>query len=275
MNPEEAMRRIVRYLSPLMVLGIVSLTACEDDEPAGPGNGNDDPPAAASNVTATADGTEIEVTWSPPANDVTDQRVELVTSAEADREQELSATATSATFTDLTEGATYAAQVFTINANGETGSSIATATIGSSTPAFVDVFTDVEQDTTWTADRKWVLNGPIFVGTDCGPDPQNPLPDCNAVTLTIEPGTTILGDVDPPQGARGSYLVVSRGSRIIADANADEADPSVRPAPENVIAFTSNAPRGQRDRGDWGGLVLNGRAPINTGSEATGEGESG
>lgn len=267
------MRRIVRFFTPLMVLGIVGLTACSDDEPTNPNPGT--APAAATNVSATATGNDIDVSWTLPTSTLTGQRVELVTTGEAKRQQDVSATATSATFTGLTDGATYAAQVFTINSNGETGSGIATATVGTTTPTFVDVFTDVDENTTWTADRKWVLNGPIFVGTDCGPDPASPLPGCNAVTLTIEPGTTVLGNVDVPQGARGSYLVVSRGSKLIADANANEADKSVRPAPENVIVFTSSAARGNRARGDWGGIVLNGRAPINSGAEASGEGESG
>lgn len=267
------MRRIVRLFTPLMVFGILGVTACSDSKPSDPGGGT--APAAATNVAATATGNDIDVTWTAPTTNVTSQRVELVTTGETKRTQDVGASATSATFTGLTDGATYAAQVFTINSNGETGSSIATAQIGSGTPTFVDVFTDVDQNTTWTADRKWVLNGPIFVGTDCGPDPASPLPGCNAVTLTIEPGTTILGNVNPPQGARGSYIVVSRGSKIIADANANEADKTVKPAAENVIVFTSSAARGNRARGDWGGLVVNGRAPINSGAEASGEGESG
>lgn len=269
------MRRIVRSFAPLALVGIVAAAACSDNTNDPGGGGTTNPPAVATNVAAATTGNDIEVTWTVPTSNVTSQRVELVTTGETKRTQDVGASATSATFTGLTDGATYAAQVFTINSAGETGSAIATATIGTPTQTFVDVFTDVDQNTTWTADKKWLLNGPIFVGTDCGPDPASPLPGCNAVTLTIEPGTTILGNVNPPQGARGSYLVVSRGSKIIADANANEADKTVKPAAENVIVFTSSAPRGSRARGDWGGVVLNGRAPINSGAEASGEGESG
>jgi hypothetical protein len=40
--------------------------------------------------------------------------------------------------------------------------------------------------------------------------------------------------------------------------------------------FTSDQPIGQRSRGDWGGLIINGRAPINFGTgEAAGEGDTG
>lgn len=64
-------------------------------------------------------------------------------------------------------------------------------------------------------------------------------------TLTIEPGTVIIGDYK----TTGS-LVVSSGSRIFA--NGLETDP---------IIFTSN--RGVKKQGDWGGIFILGDAPIN------------
>jgi len=138
----------------------------------------------------------------------------------------------------------------------------------------VTISGDILADATWTSDNLYVLDGPVFVGADCGQDPGSPLGGCNAVTLTIEPGTTIVGlrESTDPQ-ARGSYLVVTRGSQIIADA----LDGAVarRPTEAEMIVFTSDAPKGSRARGDWGGLVLNGRGQINTGDEASGEGDSG
>jgi len=138
---------------------------------------------------------------------------------------------------------------------------------------FVEVTTDILGNTTWTKDKVWVLMQPIFVGVDCGADGQDP--DCVPATLTIEPGTTVVGKTDLPQGVRGAYLVINRGSRIIADANAQRSDKNARPNPADVIVFTSDKPRGERDRGDWGGLVINGRASTNAGNEAEGEGDSG
>jgi len=136
---------------------------------------------------------------------------------------------------------------------------------------------DLLADRTLFNDTTYVLDGPVFVGTDCGPDGS--APDCTPVTLTIEPGTTLTGLREPTQqGVRGSMLVVSRGSEIIADAhNPDFGGSGVceRPDEEDVIVFTSDAPRGQRARGDWGGLVLNGQARLNVGQEAQGEGDSG
>jgi hypothetical protein len=128
-------------------------------------------------------------------------------------------------------------------------------------------------NTTWTSNNVYRLDGPIFVGVDCGADGQ--AATCLPVELTIEPGTTIIGRSDTPDGVRGSYLVVNRGSKLIADANANEADPTVRPDPANVIVFTSDKAPGERAAQDWGGLVINGRAPTNAGPEAEGEGDSG
>ncbi len=130
----------------------------------------------------------------------------------------------------------------------------------------------ITQDMTLTADTDWQLDGIVFVGQDCGPNPAAPAAGCAAVTLTIEPGTTIYGRSPPtdPQ-ARSSFLVIRRGSKIIADC----CGTSRRPTEAEMIVFTSSRAPGDRARGDWGGLVINGRAPLNTGDEAVGEGDSG
>ncbi|MEY4549993.1 MAG: hypothetical protein RL685_6188 [Pseudomonadota bacterium] len=98
----------------------------------------------------------------------------------------------------------------------------------------VSISGEITEDTTWTADKIYVLDGtsPVFV--------------VGNHTLTIEPGTTIKG-----QGL-GTALVVTRGSRLIANGTVD------RP-----IVFTSGVTPGLRNPGDWGGLVLLGGAPIN------------
>ena len=104
----------------------------------------------------------------------------------------------------------------------------------------------ITADTTWTADRYWVLRGVVFVS--------------DGATLTIEPGTTVVGEL-----ATIGTLVVERGGTLIADGRAD--------AP---IVFTSDQPPGLRNRGDWGGLIINGRAPINIpGGVGVGEGDTG
>lgn len=140
----------------------------------------------------------------------------------------------------------------------------------------VAVLTDtIRENRTLSSDTTYLIDGTTFVGVDCGIDGN--AAECDRATLTIEPGTTIAGLETPTGGGRASTLVVTRGSDIVADALDANCDPSVsaRPTEAQTIVFTSNRPQGQRQRGDWGGLVINGRAPINTGDEAQGEGDSG
>jgi hypothetical protein len=74
-------------------------------------------------------------------------------------------------------------------------------------------------------------------------------------TLTIPPCTTILGG---PQSA----LIITRGAKIMAVGEKDKP-----------IVFTSIAAVGQRAPGDWGGIVMLGRAQVNQpGGEAAIEG---
>jgi len=86
-----------------------------------------------------------------------------------------------------------------------------------------------------TSDKNWRLDDEgVFVGGD---NKENS-------TLTIQPGTTIYGEAK-------SFLAILRGSKIIAIGSK-----------EQPIVFTS-VKTTQRKRGEWGGLVLNGNAPIN------------
>lgn len=104
----------------------------------------------------------------------------------------------------------------------------------------------IEADTTWTAAREVLLEGAVFVAS--------------GATLTIEPGTRIYGS-----SASNGALIVSRGGRIMAEGTR-----------ENPIVMTSDQPDGDRARGDWGGLIINGAAPLNIpGGTAEGEGDTG
>jgi hypothetical protein len=94
----------------------------------------------------------------------------------------------------------------------------------------------ITDDTTFTSDKQWLLRGGVFIGNDV-----------DETVLTIEPGTTVYGE-----NATGGMLVVRRGSKILAEGTAAEP-----------IVMTSSKNPGSRARGDWGGLVINGRAPIN------------
>jgi len=80
-------------------------------------------------------------------------------------------------------------------------------------------------------------------------------------TLVIPAGTVLKADVD----VRPTAIIVRQGGRIEAVGTA--TDP---------IVFTSSAAAGSRQRGDWGGIVLNGRSLCNfPADDCIGEGNSG
>jgi hypothetical protein len=102
---------------------------------------------------------------------------------------------------------------------------------------------DISTNTTWSADKKYILKGFVYV--------------TNGATLTIEPGTKIFGD----KATKGT-LTVTRGAQINATGTVDKP-----------IIFTSNQEAGARREGDWGGIILLGKAPVNpSGGEAKIEG---
>ena len=96
---------------------------------------------------------------------------------------------------------------------------------------------------TFTSDKVWLLKGFVYVES--------------GATLTIQPGTIIKGDKD----TKGT-LIIKRGGKIMAEGTASQP-----------IVFTSNLPAGSRAAGDWGGVIICGKAPNNQpGGEATVEG---
>jgi hypothetical protein len=97
-------------------------------------------------------------------------------------------------------------------------------------------------DTTLARGNFYVLDGAVFIGGD----------NTDSMTLTVQSGTTIVGD-DPED-----FLVVSRGSKIVA--NGTSAAPVTLTAADDVLG---NVTTPATTRGLWGGLVINGNAPIN------------
>ncbi|MCF8448585.1 MAG: T9SS type A sorting domain-containing protein [Taibaiella sp.] len=97
----------------------------------------------------------------------------------------------------------------------------------------VTVKDSISTNTTWTCDKQYLLEGYVYVTA--------------GATLTINPGTIIRGDKDT-KGA----LIIERGAKIMAMGTLG-----------NPIVFTSNQEAGSRDYGDWGGVVICGKAPTN------------
>jgi hypothetical protein len=109
------------------------------------------------------------------------------------------------------------------------------------------VNTNVTSNQYWNAGCTYELDGTIFVTA--------------GNTLKIDAGVTVKGREVSGNGSP-SALVFLRNARI--DANGSAASP---------IIFTSDQPIGTRGKGDWGGVVFNGNAPVNTpGGEALSEG---
>ncbi|MFN6945057.1 MAG: Ig-like domain repeat protein [Cytophagaceae bacterium] len=96
---------------------------------------------------------------------------------------------------------------------------------------------------TWTKDKVYRLNGYVRVQ------------DGNV--LTIEKGTLVVGDRE----SKGT-LIIQRGGKIMAEGTADEP-----------IVMTSEREPGRREPGDWGGLVICGRAKNNIINGGGGEGQ--
>lgn len=257
----------MRYLAlfGLLIVGPFMLTACSDDD--NEGTDIPDPPVAPTGLSLTVSGQTIQADWNA-ATGADSYNAVLTTAGESDR-TESGLGSPSVSFSNLTPATTYFLQVTAQNDGGVSQPATASAMTEAEPETVVQVTGDILTNTTWTSDKTWVLNQPIFVGKDCGPDGADP--ECVEVTLTIEPGTTVVGKTDLPQGVRGAYLVVSRGSRLVADATGEARAPTE----DEVIVFTSDNPRGSRAVEDWGGLVINGQAPTNAGDEAQGEGDSG
>jgi hypothetical protein len=106
-------------------------------------------------------------------------------------------------------------------------------------------------DYTMESGTDYYLAGPVFIG----------LNDASASnTLTIQAGVTIYGDAtgDPP-----GTLIIDRGAKI--EATGTSSSP---------IVMTSSNDVGSRAPGDWGGVIINGLAPVQGGT-AAGEGDTG
>ena len=104
---------------------------------------------------------------------------------------------------------------------------------------------NINATTTLTADKVWTLKGYVYV-TD-------------GAKLIIQPGTTIVSDI-----AEKGALIIERGAQIVAEGTATKP-----------IIFTSGKAVGERTPGDWGGIVILGKAKTNRTSEPTIEGGIG
>ncbi len=105
---------------------------------------------------------------------------------------------------------------------------------------------NITTNTTWTKNNVYLLNGWVYVK--------------DGVTLTIEAGTVIRGDL-----TNKAALIIEKGAKMIAEGTVSQP-----------IVFTSNQAAGSRNYGDWGGVIICGKAPVNiSGGSGTIEGGVG
>lgn len=96
----------------------------------------------------------------------------------------------------------------------------------------VSISANITTNTTWTAGNTYTLAGQIYVK--------------NNATLTIEPGVIIRSN------APGAGLFITKGAKLIAEGTVT-----------SPIVFTSGNSVGNRNRGDWGGVILLGKGSYN------------
>ncbi|MEN9350381.1 MAG: hypothetical protein RL372_1359 [Bacteroidota bacterium] len=100
----------------------------------------------------------------------------------------------------------------------------------------------IDKDTVLREGTNYILSGIVYM--------------VNNATMTVQPGVTVKGDYI---GANVAALVITRGAKLIADGTQ-----------EKPIVFTSNSPVPRS--GDWGGIVICGKASVNTAFTGTGGG---
>ncbi len=137
---------------------------------------------------------------------------------------------------------------------GGTGGQTGTCPTGTTTLAAVGNNTTcalsgvITSNLTLTSGVIYQLNGIVEVGVDVGANGNRA--GGQSVTLTVQPGVRVFGT------SGQTALQVNRGSRLMAEGT-----------PTLPIIFTSRedilGTAGATSRGQWGGLVILGRAPIN------------
>ena len=203
-------------------------------------------PPAPTGLTATAGASSIEVSWTAVSG-ATGYVLERAESSAPGTFTAIGGAITATNYTDaaVTAGATYSYRVAAVNANG-TGSfsaAVNSAVAGAKVATLTGNYTT---DRTLYADTLYTLSGYVKFG--------------GGSTLTIQPGTTIVGD----PAVAGSSLWILRGSAIDAQGTAT--------AP---IVFTSGKPAGSRAPGDWGGILILGNGVINRTPPVLTEGPQG
>ena len=142
----------------------------------------------------------------------------------------------------VTGVATGKADITAISRSDTTLKAVCKVTVIPSTGQQITLSGDITSDITLYSNARYFLSGFVYVK--------------NNAKITIQPGTIIKG----VSGTKAT-LIIERGAKIFAEGT-----------PTQPIVFTSDKPAGQRAMGDWGGIVICGRAKTNKHDTGTGEG---
>ncbi len=169
-------------------------------------------------------GTPVKLTASIAPFDATNKTMTWTTLDAA-----IATVAADGTVTGVKEGTTD----ITVKTTDGLFTSKCTVNIFPASGSTIELTGNITANITLKSDVNYVLNGWVYVKSPA--------------TITIEAGTVIKGKVDTK-----ASLVIERGAKIMAEGTA------VKP-----IVFTSAKAAGARAAGDWGGIVLCGKAVIN------------
>jgi hypothetical protein len=226
---ENVMKSLGRTLLPLALLTGLGLVACD--------SGTEPEPdlATPANVEVRAlSRTSVRVSWDAVPG-ATSYDVEVAPGASGGSFTAAATTAqTSHDVTGLTTGEAYRFRVTATSGTRRSPFSNPSSPIVVPDEIFARITSDITANRTFHSDTTYELSGFIKVA--------------NGATLTIQPGTKIVGDYQVP----GSSLFILRGAKIDAQGTA-----------ERPIVFTSERPVGQRQPGDWGGIIIIGNGVVN------------
>lgn len=211
----------------VVVLLALTLTACEETaEPVPP-----EPPA---NLTVTQLSlTSVRVSWDAVSG-AESYRLERADASNPGAFSPIGGTLSQTTYDDtgLAAGVTYSYRVAAVAGNLTSDFAGPVAIVTGLKAGTLSG--NVTSNRTLKADTVYTLSGFVKV--------------TNGATLTIEPGTRIVGDTTAP----GSSLWILRGAKLNAQGTASQP-----------IVFTSARAAGNRAPGDWGGIIIIGNGVIN------------
>lgn len=146
--------------------------------------------------------------------------------------------------------------IFTVSdTDGDTEDATLVLSVGSA-PQEVLLTANITENTTWNADKTYILGGRITV--------------LDGITLTIEPGTIIKGQAGT--GANATALLVARGGKLMAEGTADApiifTSIADEITPADVEAGNFASPNLDPDiNGLWGGVIILGNATISASND--------